>query len=78
MGTACSYPTPPSHQPRRRSIAAVPDLEAAVTQAMGSTVVQSVPVHGGDVARSHRMDLADGRRVFAKTHAAPPPWLLHH
>jgi fructosamine-3-kinase len=29
-------------------------------------------VRGGDVATAYRMDLADGRRVFAKTHADPP------
>ena len=29
-------------------------------------------VHGGDVAAAYRMELADGRRVFAKTHADPP------
>ncbi len=28
---------------------------------------------GGDVAHSYAIDLTDGRRVFAKTHAAPPP-----
>lgn len=28
---------------------------------------------GGDVAHSYAVDLVDGRRVFAKTHAAPPP-----
>ncbi len=27
---------------------------------------------GGDVAHSYAVDLVDGRRVFAKTHAAPP------
>ena len=30
-------------------------------------------VHGGDVAISFRLDLDDGRRVFAKTHALAPP-----
>ena len=30
-------------------------------------------MHGGDVAISCRLDLTDGRRVFAKTHATPPP-----
>lgn len=39
---------------------------------LGSRVVASARVHGGDVAASFRMDLADGRRVFAKTHAAAP------
>ena len=32
-------------------------------------------VHGGDVAVSFRLDLDDGRRVFAKTHMSAP---LHH
>ena len=30
------------------------------------------PVHGGDVARSYAVDLADGRTVFAKSHPAAP------
>ena len=30
-------------------------------------------VHGGDTAAAFRVDLDDGRRVFAKTHPAPPP-----
>lgn len=40
---------------------------------LGSPVTSSARVHGGDVAASFRMDLADGRRVFAKTHPAAPP-----
>ena len=32
----------------------------------------STPVHGGDVALAYRCELADGRRVFAKTHVRPP------
>jgi fructosamine-3-kinase len=30
-------------------------------------------VSGGDVAESYRLELDDGRTVFAKTHADPPP-----
>jgi fructosamine-3-kinase len=30
------------------------------------------PVHGGDVARSYAVDLADGRTVFAKSHPSAP------
>src|ERR1700709_232394 len=30
-------------------------------------------VRGGDVAASFAVDLADGRRVFAKTHPTAPP-----
>ncbi len=47
-------------------------LQRAVGVALGSEVVGAAAVHGGDVAAAHRMDLADGRRVFAKTHADPP------
>ena len=28
--------------------------------------------HGGDVAAAYRIDTDDGRRLFAKTHPAPP------
>lgn len=48
-------------------------LAEAVGAALGERVVASSPVHGGDTASAHRMELASGRRVFAKTHAAPPP-----
>ena len=36
-------------------------------------VVASSSVHGGDTATALRVDLASGRRVFAKTHPDPPP-----
>lgn len=49
------------------------DLARAVGRALGSPVTASSRVHGGDVAAAFRMDLADGRRVFAKTHPAAPP-----
>jgi fructosamine-3-kinase len=45
----------------------------AVEAALGAKVRGAAPVHGGDVAISYRVDLDDGRRVFAKTHASPPP-----
>ena len=41
--------------------------------AVGATVTGATRVHGGDVASSWRVDLADGRRVFAKTHPTAPP-----
>ncbi len=50
-----------------------PALAAALSAALGTAVVASRPVHGGDVARSFAVELADGRRVFAKTHPAAPP-----
>jgi fructosamine-3-kinase len=49
------------------------DLEQVVGERLGAAVITSTRVHGGDVAASFRMDLADGRRVFAKTHPAAPP-----
>ncbi len=48
------------------------ELFAAVGDELGTEVVRAERVHGGDVATAFRLDLADGRRVFAKTHAAPP------
>lgn len=40
--------------------------------ALGVDVTGSFVVHGGDVAAAFRMDLTDGRIVFAKTHPHPP------
>jgi fructosamine-3-kinase len=48
-------------------------LHEAVGAALDTDVVSMTTVHGGDVARSYRVRLADGRTVFAKTHHAPPP-----
>jgi fructosamine-3-kinase len=49
------------------------DLRAAVALVVGTDVAGASRVHGGDVASSWRVDLADGRRVFAKTHPTAPP-----
>jgi fructosamine-3-kinase len=48
-------------------------LRAVIEAAVGADVVAAARVHGGDVASSWRVDLADGRRVFAKTHPTAPP-----
>lgn len=48
-------------------------LQAAVGSALGSPVRAATVVRGGDVAQAFCFDLHDGRRVFAKTHPAPPP-----
>jgi fructosamine-3-kinase len=45
----------------------------AVGSAVGSPVAGLARLGGGDVAESFRVQLADGRTVFAKTHAAAPP-----
>jgi fructosamine-3-kinase len=47
-------------------------LEQAVGRALGSEVVASTVVRGGDVAHAYRFELHDGRTVFAKTHPDPP------
>lgn len=48
-------------------------LGQAVARALGAEVTSSTVVRCGDVAQAFRLDLADGRRVFAKTHPDPPP-----
>jgi fructosamine-3-kinase len=50
----------------------VTPLTDAVRDALGTPVVTATRLAGGDVAESYRMQLADGRTVFAKTHARPP------
>jgi fructosamine-3-kinase len=47
-------------------------LSLAVAAALGSEVAAASVVRGGDVAQAFRVDLRDGRRVFAKTHPNPP------
>jgi fructosamine-3-kinase len=47
-------------------------LEDAVGRALDATVVESIVVRGGDVAQAFRVELDDGRRVFAKMHPDPP------
>ena len=59
-------PPPPSEPFDQR-------LVDALVSATGSDPVTFARVHGGDVAVAWRVGLADGRDVFAKTHAAPPP-----
>lgn len=50
-----------------------PELAEVLTRSLGAPVARTRPVRGGDVAMSYAVDLADGRRVFAKTHPAAPP-----
>jgi fructosamine-3-kinase len=51
-------------------------LRGALEAALDATIVSSTRIHGGDVAIAFRVELAGGRRVFAKTHAAPPPLMF--
>ena len=48
-------------------------LRRRVSEELDVEVVALRRVSGGDVAESYRLELADGRTVFAKTHADPPP-----
>jgi fructosamine-3-kinase len=48
-------------------------LADAVGDDLGVEVMSASRLGGGDVAESFRMELADGRTVFAKTHRDPPP-----
>ncbi len=47
-------------------------LADVVARSLGAAVVDARPVGGGDVAIAYAVDLADGRRVFAKTHPGAP------
>jgi fructosamine-3-kinase len=50
----------------------VDPLAAAVADDLDTAVRSTSRLGGGDVAESYRMELADGRTVFAKTHRDPP------
>lgn len=51
----------------------MPDaLDHALADALGAQVVARARLGGGDVAEAFRVELADGRVVFAKTHRRPP------
>ncbi len=49
------------------------DLLTAIAAALGAAPVALQPLSGGDVANAYAAELDDGRRVFVKTHADPPP-----
>ena len=48
-------------------------VAAGLAESLDVRVVSMSRLGGGDVAISFRCELADGRTVFAKTHADPPP-----
>jgi fructosamine-3-kinase len=48
-------------------------LRRVISEVLGADVLDAARVHGGDVASSWRVELADGSRVFAKTHPTAPP-----
>jgi fructosamine-3-kinase len=47
-------------------------LRTRLAEVLGTEVLSARPVGGGDVSRSYRVELADTRVLFAKTHQAPP------
>lgn len=51
-------------------------LRHAVERSLGAAIVRAARVRGGDVAVAYALDLDDGRRVFAKTHASAPAGLF--
>lgn len=48
-------------------------LRVALEADLGATIQRASPVRGGDVAIAYRVELVDGRTLFAKTHESPPP-----
>jgi fructosamine-3-kinase len=51
----------------------LPRLEHAVSEALGSPVRTHARAHGGDINDAYDVTLADGRRVFVKTHDEADP-----
>jgi fructosamine-3-kinase len=57
---------------RLATLVRVDALVAAVANDLATDAVSASRVSGGDVAESYRVELADGRTVFAKTRRDPP------
>ena len=55
-------------------------LQARITAALGSPVASGEPLHGGDIAATWRVELADGRQLVAKSGAdlALEAWMLRY
>jgi fructosamine-3-kinase len=61
----------PTNNSDSSSDPATQSLEVRVADALGTPVVSSVELHGGEVGRVHRLTLEDGRTVAAKTGDTP-------
>ena len=48
-------------------------LESAIARDAGSAVLGAHRIAGGDVSHAYRVELADGRSLFVKSHRSPPP-----
>jgi fructosamine-3-kinase len=53
-----------------------PALRAALARHLGSAVREVAPVAGGDINQAFRVWLADGRKLFVKTHPRPLPGMF--
>ena len=51
-------------------------VATAVARALGVAVGASHPIGGGDVGEGWRLELADGRTVYAKTRSGAPPGIF--
>ncbi|HEX4352459.1 MAG TPA: fructosamine kinase family protein [Polyangiales bacterium] len=47
-------------------------MRASLAARLGSDIVSLHAAHGGDINQCFRIELADHRRLFVKTHASPP------
>lgn len=47
-----------------------------IARALGSDIVRAESVSGGDINEAFRVELADKRVVFVKSHASPPPGMF--
>ena len=47
--------------------------QAELAAALGTTIVRTEAVGGGDINEAYRVEVADRGTVFVKTHRAPPP-----
>ncbi len=48
------------------------DWQAALTQALGDSIIHQTSLSGGDFAESFQVQLSNERTVFVKTHKNPP------
>src|SRR5262245_44248424 len=62
---ACAYP-------RAVAMTAPPTWREELAGALGA-IGHAESIAGGDINDAWRVELADGRRIFVKTHEAPPP-----
>lgn len=49
------------------------ELPAALAERLDLAPGSARPVHGGDTSTAFRVETADGRTLFVKTHRSPPP-----